>query len=179
MCSSAFNGFANIYALPEPEHTEGFELDNIPSREPLWSRFLGFGTIRTSPISYDGSAYRLILTTGGGTWGLVVPASNDNNPLITKLSDFYTEEGVCIPGICKAYAETYDKKGTSVRIGYSWDDGGGIPAITYSNKGRRAILDGGRSPILDEESGRLVYISRRYDSDIMVVDFLHQFNERL
>lgn len=130
-----------------------------------------------SPISYDGATYRLVVSTWVSIWGLVLPASNDDNPSIIELSNLPIKYGLCVPGIRKAYVEAFREGGAGARIGYSWDGGDGIPAMNYSNKGRKAVAHGAISPTFDEESGRLVYIPRTQDSDLMVVDFLHKFEE--
>ncbi len=142
---------------------------DIPIREPIWSRSFSdnWGLYR-SPVLRDGATYRLVVSTDGGIWGLVFPATKEGAPILTQLSTFSSGGSVCAPGIRKAFA-LYGKDETGVRIGYSWVDGDDISASGYINGEPKDVgLISCRHPVFDEEHGRFVYRKKR---DVIVVDF--------
>lgn len=121
------------------------------------------------PARYNGTFYRIVVSTSNGIWGLIVPTAKGNVPTVVRLSNVSDRWDKCIPGIRKAYAFRGEDE-TSVRIGYSWDDGGGVPTIRYFRGKRKSGVPPGRHIAFDEELGRFVYLDSR---DVVVVDYLH------
>lgn len=105
---------------------------------------------------------------GDGIYELVLPAIRGETPLITKFSNIIlNQDSQCFLGICKAYTFHHGDK-TTVRIGYSWNNGDNIPVMSYSSD-RQKYFD--EFPwYFDEEGGRFICLT---DNDITVVDFLH------
>ncbi len=172
-------GQVKIYDFPEPQHfgggTDGVtpQYQSPPNHKPIWSHSLS-GSISqhpvyTSPLYYDGTVYRLVARTDNGIWGLLIPATKDDNPSTIQLSKFSSGMRQCVPGVYKAYA-LHGRDGIGIRVGYGWDDNG-LPTTNYCNGQPKSFPVFTGSPNFDELSGRIVYC---LNSDIMVADFLHE-----
>lgn len=120
-------------------------------------------------MRYSGTVYRIVVSTSNGIWGLILPTTKGNAPSVVRLSNVSDRWDKCIPGIRKAYAFR-GEDGTSVRIGYNWDDGGGVPTIRYFRGKRKGDAPPGRSMAFDEDVGRFVYLD---NSGVIVVDYFH------
>ncbi len=104
-------GEAQLYDFPEPEDFR-FRGSTEPQfqsvREPISSHLIPSGTsrVRTSPVYFDGTTYRLVVNTGIGFWGMVFTTTKGDSPLIVQLSNVLSYPGSCTPRICKAYAHS-------------------------------------------------------------------------
>ncbi len=169
-------GQVQLYDFPEPEDFHGYtepQYQGISNREPISSLSIPGNTsgIHTSPVYFDGTTYRIIAIMSTGIWLLVLNATKDDSLSIIQFSNVPSWPRFCIPRLHKAYALN-GKDGAGVRIGYSWGDND-IPAVTYSS-GEPKNFTLYSAPNFDEESGRFVFL---VGSDIVIVDFLHQFAE--
>lgn len=156
-----------MFQLDDIEDEDMSQFD-IPNREPIWSHpSLDPISTYASPVCYDGTAYRLVVSTGNGFWGLIIPEAKDDNPLIIKLSSFASQPLTLHLGVCKTYTDI-DRDGIDIRTGYSWDDEGGFPMMNYSSERQEGIPFFGLYARFDEVNGRLAYV---LDQGIRVVDF--------
>lgn len=168
-------GGIRLYDFPEPEYIDCdiersiYHWGGIPKRVPIWSlppldHMYSFHN--ASPVWYDGTVYRLILSTTNGVLGLIVPANKGDKPSIIKLSNFANQPLSHCLGVCKAYIHI---KESGIRIGYSRDGAGGFPVIDYPSEKHEAFSTFHYCSHFDEANGRFVYIGRK---GIKVVDFL-------
>lgn len=161
------DGGIRLYDFPEPKHIEwdiDTDFEDAPKRGPIWSHSsLDLISTYLSPVCYDGTAYRFILSTQNGFWGFFIPENKDDNPSIIQLSNFASQPLTYCLGVCKAY--TY-LRGDGIRIGYSWDDEGGFPVINYPGGRQQGLSSLIPFSQFDETNGRFVYI----DGGVTVVD---------
>lgn len=163
-----------LYSFPEPEDIDAEE-NLVPHeaalvRQPIWSHSFSDGeTVCCSQLYWDGTTYRLVISTDKGIWGLSCLASTKDTLSITQLSNFTNKSSVCAPGVRKAYAYC-GKDVMGVRLGYAWENGKDSNSeLTYTNGETKSAQLIGDCAAFDEQSGRFVYLTKR---DITVVDFV-------
>ncbi len=162
-----------IYEIPDPDITEYTQapsplyLKDAIQHQPLWyHRLRRGGHWGYSRLYFDGSDYRQVISTCGGIFGVVIPASPEELPRVLKLADFtFDAFPVYGLGLYKGYAAL---QGDGARFGYSWDN---IPSTpTFCNGGGSELVPANRwfRIAFDEETGCFIGTTER---DTLFIDF--------